>query len=93
MTTCFSGNGHRFACHYLSPQQPCTINTLHVHFMRFPQLHGLYTSTQMTPFEILRNAEIFRTEKIGVLHNLRHKPMCTSLNWANLPLQLKFLQN
>jgi hypothetical protein len=66
---------------------------LRVHFMRFPQLHGLYTRTQMTPFEVLQNAEIFRTKKIGVLQNLRHTPTCKSLNWANLPLQLKFLQN
>lgn len=67
MTTYFSDNGHRFACHYLSPKQPRTKNILHVHFMRFSQLHGLYTSTQITPFEALQIAEIFCRNKIGVL--------------------------
>jgi len=93
MTTCFSDNGHRITRHYVSPKQPRTKNMLRVHFMRFPQLLGLYTSTQMTPFEVLQNAEIFRTKKIGVLQNLRLTPTCKSLNWAHLLLQLKFFQH
>ena len=92
MTKCVSDNEHRFTCYHLPPKQPRTKNRLHIHFMRFPELHGLYTSTQMTPYEVLQNAEIFRTKKIGLLQNLRHASICKSLNWANLPLRLKFLR-